>query len=147
MLKLERLLNDTSGLFRLSNRHIVALCNLSTQVGLQGRSELSQGGQRTIVISRVRIDLAADPDAVFECADAGLALMDEGYVTVSPVVQEALNEWLDTTAFPAPRLRSFARYPANDQSSPIASVQRRLNWVDRRYCGLVADILNRALMT
>jgi hypothetical protein len=30
--------------------------------------------------------------------------MDEGYVTVSPVVQEALNEWLDTTAFPAPAI-------------------------------------------
>jgi hypothetical protein len=25
--------------------------------------------------------------------------MDEGYVTVSLVVQEALAEWLDTTAF------------------------------------------------
>jgi len=99
MLKLERLVNDPSRLFRLSNRHIVALCNLSTQVGLQGCSELGQGGQRSIVFSKVRIDLTADPDAVVECANAGLALMDEGYVTVSLVVQEALAEWLDTTAF------------------------------------------------
>jgi len=104
MLKLERLLNEPSRLFRLSNRHIVALCNLSTQVGLQGRSELGQGGQRSIVTSRVRIDLTADPDAVVECSDAGLALMDEGYVTISPVVQEALTEWLDATAFPTPAI-------------------------------------------
>src|ERR1039458_10751533 len=95
MLKLERLLNDTSRLFRLSNRGMVALCNLSTQVGIQGRSELGQGGQRSIVTSTIRIDLTADPDAVVECADAGMALMDKGYVTVSPVVQEALTEWLD----------------------------------------------------
>jgi len=99
MLKLEQLVNDPSRLSRLSNRHIVALCKLSTQVGLQGRSELGQGGQRSIVFSKVRIDLTADPDAIVECANAGLALMDEGYVTVSPVVQEALAEWLDTTAF------------------------------------------------
>jgi hypothetical protein len=100
MVKLERLLTDGSRPFRLSNRHIVALCNLSTKVGLQGRSEIGQGGQRSIVYSRFRIDLVADPDAIVECAEAGLALMDKGYVTVSPVVQEALAEWLDTTAFP-----------------------------------------------
>jgi len=47
MLKLEQLVNDRSRLSRLSNRHIVALCKLSTQVGLQGRSELGQGGQRS----------------------------------------------------------------------------------------------------
>jgi len=104
ILKLERLLNDQSRRFRLSNRHIVALCNLSTQVGLQGRSELGQGGQRSIVRSRLRIDLTADPDAIVECADAGLAQMDEDYVTVSAAVQEALTEWLDTTAFPIPAI-------------------------------------------
>ena len=32
-------------------------------------------------------------------ADAGLALMREGYVTVSRTVQEALAEWLDANAF------------------------------------------------
>jgi hypothetical protein len=99
MLKLERLAKDPSRLSHLSNRHIVALCKLSTQVGPQGRSELGDGGQRSIVTSRVRIDLTTDPDAVIECAQAGLVLMDEGYVTVSPVVQEALAEWLDTTPF------------------------------------------------
>ena len=99
MLKLEQLVNDPSRLSRLSNRHIVALCKLSTQVGLQGRSESGEGGQRSIVTSRVRVDLTADPDAVVECVNAGLAVMEEGYVTVSPVVQEALAEWLDTTAF------------------------------------------------
>jgi hypothetical protein len=101
MLKLERLLNDPSGLFRLSNRHVVALCSLSTQVGLQGRSELDQGGQSSIVYSSVRIDRTADPDAIVECADAGLALMDKGYASVSPAVQEALSEWLETAAFPS----------------------------------------------
>ncbi len=100
MLKLELLLNDPSGLFRLSNRHIVALCNLSTQVGLQGRSELGRGGQSSIVYSSVRIDRTADPDAIMDCADVGLALMDKGYASVSPAVQEALAEWLETTAFP-----------------------------------------------
>jgi hypothetical protein len=80
----------------------VALCNLSTLVGLQGRSELGQAGQRSNVTSKIRIALTADPDAVAECANAGLALMDEGYVTVSPVVQEALAEWLDTTACVTP---------------------------------------------
>ncbi len=101
MLKLERLANDSSRLSRLSNRHVVALCNLSTQVGLQGRSESGERGQRSIVTSRVRVDLTADRDAVVECVNAGLALMEEGYVTVSPVVQEALGEWLDATAFPS----------------------------------------------
>ena len=57
MLKLERLAKDPSRLSHLSNRHIVALCKLSTQVGPQGRSELGDGGQRSIVTSRVRIDL------------------------------------------------------------------------------------------
>lgn len=102
MLKLERLVNDPVRLFRLSNRHIVALCNLSTQVGPRGRSELGQGGQRSIVTSKVRIALTADPDVIAECANAGLAPMDEGYVTVSPVVQEALAEWFDTTACVTP---------------------------------------------
>ena len=101
MLKLERLQRDSSGNFRLSNRHIVALCNLSSQVGLQGRHEIGQGGQVSIVTSTVRVDLAADPDAVVECADAGLAVMREGYVTVSRTVQEALAEWLDANAFPS----------------------------------------------
>ncbi len=100
MLKLERLQRDSSGSFRLSNRHIVALCDLSSRVGLQGRTEFGQDGQRSIVTSTVRVDLTADPDAVVECADAGLALMDEGYVTVSRIVQEALAEWLDTKSFP-----------------------------------------------
>jgi len=100
MLKLERLQRDSSGNFRLSNRHIVALCDLSSRVGLQGHPEFCQDGQRSIVTSKVRVDLTAHPDAVVECADAGLALMDEGYVTVSRIVQEALAEWLDTKAFP-----------------------------------------------
>ncbi len=100
MLKLERLQRDSSGNFRLSNRHIVALCDLSSRVGLQGRSEVGQGGRRSIVTSKIRIDLTAHPDAIVECADVGLALMDEGYVTVSREVQEALAEWLDTKAFP-----------------------------------------------
>ena len=99
MLKLERLQRD-AGDFRLSNRHIVALCNLSTQVGLQGRHEIGQGGHRSIVTSTVRVDLTADPDAVVECANAGLASMRERYVTVSRTVQEALAEWLDANAFP-----------------------------------------------
>jgi len=97
MLKLERLQRD-AGNFRLFNRHIVALCNLSSQVGLQGRHEIIQG-QLQIVTSTVRLDRTADPDAVVECADAGLALMREGYVTVSRTVQEALAEWLDANAF------------------------------------------------
>jgi hypothetical protein len=99
MLKLKVLLNDPSGLLRLSNRHIVALCNLSTQVGLQGRSELGQGGQSSIVYSSVRIDRTADSDAIMDCAHVGLALMDKGYASVSTAVQEALAEWLETTAF------------------------------------------------
>jgi hypothetical protein len=111
MLKLERLANDSSRLSRLSNRHVVALCNLSTQVGLQGRSESGEGGQRSIVTSRVRVDLTADPDAVVECVNAGLALMEEGYVTVSPVVQEALGEWLDATAFPSGRNQTLGTRP------------------------------------
>jgi hypothetical protein len=98
MLKLERLVKDPSRLSRLSNRHIVALCKLSTQLGLQGRSELGEGGQRSIVTTKIRMDVIADSDAVVECANAGLALINEGYVTISPVVQEALAEWLDTTA-------------------------------------------------
>jgi hypothetical protein len=98
MLKLEGLLNDPSHLFRVRNRHIVALCNLSIQVGLQDRVELVQG-QRQIVRTSVRIDLTAAPDAIVECVDVGLVLNKDGYVTVSHVVQEALAEWLDETAF------------------------------------------------
>lgn len=102
VLKLEELLNDPLGHFRLSNRHIVALVNLSAQVGIQGRTEIGQGGQRSIVTSRVQIDRTADPDAVAECAEVGLALRVKGFVTVSSTVQEALTEWLDATAFPDP---------------------------------------------
>jgi hypothetical protein len=100
MLKLERLQRDSSSNFRLSNRHIVALCDLSRRVGLQGRVEIGQNGQSSIVTSTIRVGLTADPDAVVECANAGLALMHEGYVTVSRIVQEALAEWLDANAFP-----------------------------------------------
>ena len=81
MLKLEQLVNDPVPSSRLSNRHIVALCKLSTQVGLQGRSELGQGGQRSIVFSKVRIDLTADPDAVVKCARR---LMEEAQKKADP---------------------------------------------------------------
>jgi hypothetical protein len=99
MLKLERLARDPSRLSRLSNRHIVALTQLSAQVGPQGRFELDERGRRSVINSRVRIDLTIDPEAVRECAQAGLALMEDDYVTVSPIVQEALAEWLCTTPF------------------------------------------------
>jgi hypothetical protein len=101
MLKIERLVNDPSYRLQLSNRHIVALCNLSIQVGVQGRIEFGRGGARSRVTSTIRLDLTADPDAIVECANAGLALLDKGYVTVSPIVQEALAEWLDTIVCPA----------------------------------------------
>ncbi len=99
MLKLERLAQDPSRLSRLSNRHIMALTQLSAQVGTQGRFELDEKGRRSIITSRVRIDLTIDPEAILECARAGLALMEDGYVTVSPMIQEALAEWLRTTPF------------------------------------------------
>ena len=99
MLKLAQLVNDPSRLSQISNRHIVALCNLSTRIDT-ARSKSTQKGQYTVV--SFRLDVTDDPDAVLECAKAGLALMkNEGYVTLSTAVQEAISEWLDTTAFPS----------------------------------------------
>jgi hypothetical protein len=74
----------------------VALCNLSTRIDT-ARSKSTQKGQYTVV--SFRLDVTDDPDAVLECASAGLALMDEGYVTLPTAVQEAISEWLNTTAF------------------------------------------------
>ena len=96
MLKLAQLVNDPSRFSQISNRHIVALCNLSTRIDT-ARSKSTQKGQYTVV--SFRLDVTDDPDAVLECASAGLALMDEGYVTLSTAVQEAISEWLNTTAF------------------------------------------------
>ena len=100
MLKLERLQRDfiwEFSAFHSPHRRVVRFISW---VGLQGHPEFCRDGQRSIVTSKVRVDLTADPDAVVECADAGLALMDEGYVTVSRIVQEALAEWLNAKAFP-----------------------------------------------
>jgi hypothetical protein len=98
MSKLEEMVKDSPSSVRISNRHIVALCNLSTQVGVQGRSEII-GGQATASYSSVRIDLTADPEALVDCAQAGLAKMDRNYVTVSRIVQDTINEWLNIEAF------------------------------------------------
>src|SRR5208337_4900692 len=68
MSKLERLLNDRSRICRLSNRHLVALCNLSIPVGIQGRSEIGQEGQLSTVYSSVRVDRTADSDSILNNA-------------------------------------------------------------------------------
>ena len=75
MLKLAQLVNDPSRLSQISNRHIVALCNLSTRIDTF-RSKSTQKGQYDVV--SFRLDITDDPDAVLECAKAGLALMKNG---------------------------------------------------------------------
>jgi hypothetical protein len=110
MLKFAQLVNDPSRFSQISNRHIVALCNLSTRIDT-ARSKSTQKGQYTVV--SFRLDVTDDPDAVLECASAGLALMDEGYVTLPTAVQEAISEWLNTTAF----VSSVVLHP-----NPIATV-------------------------
>jgi hypothetical protein len=73
--------------FRLTNRHIVALCNLSQRIGPQ-----------SVALSKsMRLDREADADLLRECADIGLAIIKDGYVTVPAVVQDALTEWLNMT--------------------------------------------------
>src|ERR1035437_8488772 len=69
MLKLAQLVNDPSRLSQISNRHIVALCNLSTRIDT-ARSKSTQKGQYTVV--SFRLDVTDDPDAVLECTSAGL---------------------------------------------------------------------------
>ena len=114
MLKLAQLVNDPSRFSQISNRHIVALCNLSTRIDT-ARSKSTQKGQYTVV--SFRLDVTDDPDAVLECASAGLALMDEGYVTLPTAVQEAISEWLNTTAF-APSVSPACVMPQAVKSSP-----------------------------
>jgi hypothetical protein len=80
----------------------MALCQLSAQAGVQGREEACPRGQTTIVYAQVLIDRTSDGKALAECAKAGLVLTKEKvFVTVSPDVRKALDEWLDATAFPA----------------------------------------------
>ena len=45
----------------------------------------------------MRLDREADADLLRECADVGLAIIKDGYITVSAVVQDALTEWLNMT--------------------------------------------------
>ena len=73
--------------FRLTNRHIVALCNLSRRIGHQSDT----------LSTSIRLDREADADLLRECADVGLAIIKDGYITVSAVVQDALTEWLNMT--------------------------------------------------
>jgi hypothetical protein len=101
VLQIEELSSHPRLASRLTRRHIVALCRLSDQVGPQGRIEVVDG-QRQRVTKSIRIDLTSDPDALVECAKAGLAQLERKFITVTPEVQAALAEWLELPAFSRP---------------------------------------------
>jgi hypothetical protein len=98
ILQIQRLAAHPRLASRLTRRHMVALCCLSDQVGPQGRTE-TVSGQLQHSYSSIRIDLTSDPEALAECAKAGLAKIERKFVTVTPEVQAALAEWLASPAF------------------------------------------------
>ena len=89
---------DPALLSKMTNRHLVALWNLSVQIGVQTRTQTRS----------IRIDLTTDPDALRECAVVGLAILQPekhaDFITVRPNIQAALPEWMAMSAFPGPTM-------------------------------------------
>lgn len=84
---------DPATIPKITNRHMIALCILSERIGVQTRTHTKS----------IRLDLTFDPDALRECASAGLALLlHETYgefITLRLEIQEALPEWQALKAF------------------------------------------------